>query len=60
MVGGGWVGVHYLYLLDIVQECDLTTPDSQYAAVTVIRLLDMKRTKPEVFARLMRLEDHNE
>ena len=57
---GGWMGIHYLYVLEIVQERDLTTPDSQYAAVTVIRLLDMKRTKPEVFARLMRLEDHNE
>ena len=38
----------------------MTVTDSQYAAITVIRLLELKRTQPEVFARLMRLEDHNE
>ena len=38
----------------------MTVTDSQYAAVTVIRLLELKRTQPDVFARLMRLEDHNE
>ena len=42
------------------QECEVTSVDSQYAAITVIRLLDLKRTKPDVFARLMRLEDHNQ
>ena len=31
-----------------------------YAALTVLRLLDMKETRPEVWERFQRLEDHNE
>ena len=31
-----------------------------YAALTVLRLLDMKETNPEVWERFQRLEDHNE
>ena len=31
-----------------------------YAALTVLRLLDMKENNPEVWERFQRLEDHNE
>ena len=44
----------------IHQVSDMSSMDSQYAGVTVIRLLDLKRSQPDVFARLVRLEDHNE
>ena len=44
----------------IQQVSDMSSMDSQYAGVTVIRLLDLKRSQPDVFARLVRLEDHNE
>ena len=54
------VGYTHFTHYHLHQESDVLAADSQYSAVTVIRLLDMKRTQPEVFARLMRLEDHNQ
>ena len=45
----------------ILQEVsDLGSTDSQYAAITVLRLLSLADTHPDVYARLLRLEDHNE
>ena len=33
---------------------------TDYAAITVIRLLSMKTTSPDTYKRLMKLEDHND
>ena len=39
---------------------DFDFKKDSYAALTVLRLLDMKETNPEVWERFQRLEDHNE